>query len=71
MYSARGEQVGYATSGTWSPILKKNLALATVRAPHGDIGEELAIEMTVEYVRHRVKATVAPKPFYDPERKRS
>ncbi|HET9439285.1 MAG TPA: aminomethyltransferase family protein, partial [Longimicrobiales bacterium] len=29
-----GKQIGYATSGTWSPILKKYIALAHVRAPH-------------------------------------
>lgn len=70
VYTADGPQIGYATSGTWSPLLKRNLALATVNAPHGEIGEELRIEMTVEYVRHRVKATVRPKPFFDPERKK-
>jgi glycine cleavage system aminomethyltransferase T len=51
-------------------MLKKNLALATVRRPHGDVGEVLSMEVTVEYVRHRVKATVAQKPFFDPPRKR-
>jgi aminomethyltransferase len=71
VYNASGLQVGYATSGSWSPILKKNLALATVMAPHGKVGEELRIEVTVEYVRHRVRATVRRKPFFDPERKRA
>lgn len=71
IYERGGGQVGYATSGAWSPVLKKNLAIATLRAPHGAEGEELAIEMTVEYVRHRVKATVRPRPFFDPERKRA
>ncbi len=71
VYTTAGVQVGQATSGSWSPTLKKNLALATVFAPHGRIGEELRIEVTVEYVRHTVKATVAKKPFFDPERKRT
>ncbi len=71
VYDAVGRQVGQATSGTWSPTLKKNLALATVRSPHGRVGEELRIEVTVEYVRHRVTATVRDKPFFDPPRKRS
>ena len=70
VYDVSGLQVGQATSGSWSPTLKKNLALATVDSPHGDVGEELRIEITVEYVRHRVKATVRPKPFFDPPRKR-
>jgi len=71
VYDRDGRQAGYATSGSWSPLLKKNLALATLHAPHGDVGEELAIEMTVEHVRHRVTATVRERPFFDPGRKRS
>jgi aminomethyltransferase len=71
VFDTRGRQIGQATSGAWSPMLKKNLALATVRSPHGEVGETLSMEVTVEYVRHRVKATVAKKPFFDPPRKRS
>ena len=69
--TAGGRQVGQATSGSWSPTLKKNLALATVAAPEGKIGNELRIEVTVEYVRHTVKAVVRKKPFFDPPRKRA
>jgi len=71
VYAPGGAQVGYATSGAWSPLLKRNLALATVAASHGSTGTELRIEMTVEHVRHRVCATVRKKPFFDPERKRA
>jgi aminomethyltransferase len=70
VYSTSGSQIGQATSGSWSPLLKKNLALATLDAPHGRVGEELKIEVTVEYVRHKVKATVSKKPFFDPPRKK-
>ena len=71
VYTTGGQQVGQATSGSWSPLLKKNLALATVAAAHGSIGNVLQIEVTVEYVRHLVKATVRKKPFFDPPRKRA
>jgi aminomethyltransferase len=71
VFDRAGRQVGQATSGSWSPMLKKNLALATVNAPHGEIGEELRIEMTVEYERKQVSAIVREKPFFDPERKRT
>ena len=65
LYS-RGEQVGYATSGVWSPLLKRYIALAHVRGEPG----ELEIEFTVEHRRRRAKASLAKKPFFDPERKR-
>ena len=70
VYAPKGRQVGQATSGAWSPTLKKNLALATVAATHAEVGRELSIEVTVEFARHRVKATVARKPFFDVPRKR-
>lgn len=64
-------QVGYATSGTWSPLLKRYLALGHVHASHGAPGTELEIEMTVEHRRRRAGATVRKLPFFDPPRKRA
>ena len=64
-----GRQVGRATSTTWSPTLKKMIALATVDRPHYAEGTQLQMEVTVEAVRHRVKATVVKTPFFDPKRK--
>lgn len=66
-----GKQVGRATSGTWSPTLKKNLALASVLAPYEANGTEVEMEWTVEARRRRVKATVVSLPFFDPPRKRA
>ena len=64
-----GRQVGRATTTTWSPVLKKMIALATVVAPHTAPGTELECEVTVEAVRHRVPATVVKTPFFNPPRK--
>ena len=64
-----GRQVGRATSTTWSPVLKKMIALATIDRPHYDEGTTLQVEMTVEAVRHKVAATVVNTPFFDPKRK--
>ncbi|TNF22861.1 MAG: aminomethyl transferase family protein [Deltaproteobacteria bacterium] len=64
-------QVGRATSGAWSPILKKNLALASVMAEVAAPGTVIDIEVTVEWARCRVPATVTPLPFFDPPRKRA
>jgi aminomethyltransferase len=68
---ANGRQVGYATSGCWSPLLKKYVALAHLESPHAEPGTELALEMTVEHRRRKAAATVAKTPFFDPERKRA
>ncbi len=71
VYTASGRnQVGQATSTTWSPTLKKLLCLAQVRAPHAALGTKLQVEHTVEFERRTVTATIVPKPFFDPERKR-
>jgi glycine cleavage system T protein (aminomethyltransferase) len=64
-----GRQVGRATTTTWSPVLKKMIALATIAAPHTAPGTELECEITVEAVRHRVPATVVKTPFFNPPRK--
>ena len=64
-----GRQVGKATSTTWSPVLKRMIALASIDRPHHAEGTELQFEMTVEAVRHRVRATVVKTPFFNPARK--
>ncbi len=64
-----GRQVGRATTTTWSPVLKKLIALATIAAPHTAEGTALEFEVTVEAVRHRVPATVVKTPFFNPARK--
>jgi aminomethyltransferase len=65
-----GEQAGYATSGGWSPLLKRYIALAHLKSEYAEIGRELEMEVTVEHHRRRAKARVAKRPFFDPERKR-
>ena len=68
---AAERQIGYVTSSTFSPILKKYIALATIHRDFAEPGTRVQIELTVEFVRHRVPATVAKTPFFDPPRKRS
>jgi len=65
-----GKQVGKVTSHTWSPLLKKYVALASVLSTHAAEGRVLEMEHTVEFERRRVPARVVPTPFFDPERKR-
>ena len=70
LYDGR-RQVGRATSGTWSPGLKANLALGSVAAAYETPGTRLRIEWTVEATRGLVDARVVPLPFFDPPRKRA
>jgi aminomethyltransferase len=69
VYSRGRKQVGKATSTTWSPTLKKMIALASVSRDHAAVGTQLEMELTVEAVRHTVPAKVAELPFFNPARK--
>jgi len=64
-----GNQIGKATSTTWSPLLKKMIALATLKRDFVRPGTKIEVEITVEAVRHRVSAKVANTPFYNPKHK--
>jgi aminomethyltransferase len=64
-----GRQIGKATTTTWSPVLKRMIALATIDRPHYAEGTVVQVEVTVEAVRHRVPATVVKTPFFNPPRK--
>ncbi|HSC26852.1 MAG TPA: aminomethyltransferase family protein [Vicinamibacterales bacterium] len=66
---AGSRQVGRATTTTWSPVLKRMIALATIDRPHYKEGTGLQIEVTVEAVRYKVPATVVRTPFFNPPRK--
>ena len=64
-------QVGHATTGGWSPMVKKYIALATVQKEYVEPGSRVDFEVTVEYRRKTVGATVVKLPFFDPPRKRA
>jgi aminomethyltransferase len=66
---SKGNQIGKATSTTWSPLLKKMIALATLKRDFVRPGTKIEVEITVEAVRHRVSAKVAKTPFYNPKHK--
>ena len=70
LYSG-SEQVGYATSGVWSPILKRYIALAHIKNGYSKEGTVLNFELKVEHFRKLTPAKVVKTPFFDPERKRS
>ncbi len=66
-----GVQVGYASTSTWSPLLKKYLALAHLQRPHDRVGTGVRLEITVEHHRQHAPAKVVKLPFYEPAWKRA
>ena len=68
---AGGRQIGTATSGTWSPSLKKLMALATVDARFEVSGTPVSLDWTVEGRPGRLLGRVAPLPFLDPPHRRA
>ena len=64
-------QIGYATSTTWSPMLKQYIGLATVPAAYSAFGTVMDLEVTVEGERKRAPAVVVKRPFYDPPHKKA
>ena len=64
-----GRQVGKATSTTWSPTLKRMIALATINRESAKVGQMLSMELTVEASRKTVSAKIVPLPFFNPPRK--
>jgi aminomethyltransferase len=63
---SEGKQVGYVSTSTWSPILKKYIALAHLQRPYYELGTKVTMEVTVEHNRRHARATVVKLPFYEP-----
>jgi len=64
------KQVGYASTSTWSPVLKKYIALVHLQRPYYEPGTRLAMEVTVEHHRLHAPGKVVKLPFYEPEWKK-
>jgi aminomethyltransferase len=68
VYSGR-QRVGVVTSGTRSPILRKNVALARVAVQYADLGTRIEVGK-LDGHQKRIEATVVRIPFYDPDKTR-
>jgi aminomethyltransferase len=64
------QHIGKATSGSWSPILKKYIVIARVKPQDSKLGSRIFMEVGVEGHRFAVPATVVKMPFFDPPRKK-
>ncbi len=63
------QQVGTVTSGTRSPILRKNIALGWMAIEHAEIGTEVEVGQ-MDGHQKRLPATVVRFPHYDPDKER-
>lgn len=64
------KQVGYVSTSTWSPLLKKYIALAHLQKPYYQAGTKVTMEITVEHHRQHTSARVVKLPFYEPDWKK-
>jgi aminomethyltransferase len=60
VFDGAGEEIGIVTSGSPSPTLCKNIALAYVPPAFAAVGTIVSVEVR----SHRIKAQVVPTPFY-------
>lgn len=65
VFSEAGEEIGYVTSGSPAPFLKKNIALAYLPFIYSQIGSVVLVEVRTQ----KIKAQVVPTPFYKRQRK--
>ncbi len=65
-----GTQIGYATSGVWSPTLKKYIALGHVKPGYTEPGRVVTIDLTIDRFRRPFNAKVTKLPFFNPPRKK-
>ena len=63
------KHIGKATTTTFSPLLKKLIALASVDTAYSTPGTKLQMELTIEAQRLKTTATVVKLPFFNPARK--
>ncbi len=65
VFDTGGGEIGYVTSGSPAPFLKRNIALAYVPTEFAELGTELNVEIRGQ----GVKARVVPTPFYKKPKK--
>lgn len=76
IYDNKKTEVGHITASLWSPTVKRNIALATLRRPYHDArSSNLWVEIyalrELEYHKLMVKAAVVPRQFFNPPRRRA
>ncbi|MFM7335133.1 MAG: aminomethyltransferase family protein [Tabrizicola sp.] len=74
LYHARKHEVGVITGACWSPVLKKNIALAQILTKHAagvDLWAEIYALRELHYAKMMMRARVVDRPFFLPDRRRA
>ncbi len=76
IYHAKKREVGHVTAAIWSPSAKRNIALALLERPFdadrsADRWAEIYAERELAYEKMMVRVRVAPRPFFDPPRRKA
>lgn len=69
LYNDAGENVGYATSLMYSPMMQRHIAIARILPGLADPGNQVAMEVTINHEWQQVKAETTNMPFYKPPHK--
>lgn len=66
-------EIGFITSAMWSPVCRQNIAIGTVKMPHGKPGDTVWVDIYYQREMHwsrvMAKAKVVDKPFWVPPRR--
>lgn len=65
-----GTQVGYTTSGVWSPTLKKYIVLGHLQPQYAAAGSIVTLDLDIDRFRRPFNAKVTKLPFFNPARKK-
>jgi aminomethyltransferase len=64
-----GDQIGYATTLMYSPVLQRHIGLARLRPEYAKAGTDVHVEITIDHAYQRALARTARHPLFSPERK--
>ena len=74
IYHRRKKEAGIVTASAWSPILKKNIAIASLTCPYGDkVVDDLWVEIyalrELQYSKMMKRVKIVPRPFLKLDRR--
>lgn len=73
VYHDQEREAGHVTSATWSPVCKRNLAIATLRSQYlahtDNLWVQIYVSKELKWEKRMVRAYVVERPFFDPPRR--